>query len=163
MENMWKKPPSPNVRQYPEILPVKVAQGSKAWIVFARADAVIVGSNPTQGMDVSYVSHMCLFWVCALLYLGRGLATSWSLDQGILTIVNRSGDWKAVRAHKGCRTIKKYPDICIEVLRKLKKISFMIVGVRAEVQTENLSSTNQKFHRFNRLISYEADLHVGSV
>jgi hypothetical protein len=31
---------------------VNVAAQSKAWTVFARSDAGIVGSNPTQGMDV---------------------------------------------------------------------------------------------------------------
>jgi hypothetical protein len=50
---------------------------------------------------------MCLFCVCAVLCLGRGLATSWSLVQGVLPIVNGSGDWKAARAHKGCRDIQK--------------------------------------------------------
>jgi hypothetical protein len=50
---------------------------------------------------------MCLFSVCAVLCLGRGLATSWSLVQGVLPIVNRSGNWKAARAHKGYRAIQK--------------------------------------------------------
>jgi hypothetical protein len=49
--------------------------------------------------------YMCLF--CALLCLGRGLLTSWSLAQGVLPIVNRSGKWKAARAHKGCRAIQE--------------------------------------------------------
>jgi hypothetical protein len=34
-------------------------------------------------------------------------ATGWSLVQGVLPIVNRSGDWKTARAHKGCRAIQK--------------------------------------------------------
>jgi hypothetical protein len=33
-------------------LPVTVAERSKAWTVFARADTGTVGSDPTQGMDV---------------------------------------------------------------------------------------------------------------
>jgi hypothetical protein len=37
-------------------LPVKVAELSKACTVFARSEAGIVGSNPTQGMEV-----WCLF------------------------------------------------------------------------------------------------------
>jgi hypothetical protein len=75
-----------------EFWPVTVAERSKAWTVFARLDAVIVGSNPTKGMGVwcVYVS----FGVYAVLCLGRGLATSWSLVQGVLPIVNRSGNWK---------------------------------------------------------------------
>jgi hypothetical protein len=37
-------------------------------------------------MDVWCV-YMCLFCVCAVLYLGSGLATSWSLVQGVLPSV----------------------------------------------------------------------------
>jgi hypothetical protein len=54
--------------------------------------------------------YMCLFCVCAVLCLGRGLTTRWSLDQGVLTIVNRSGNCKEARAYKGCRAIKKVQD-----------------------------------------------------
>jgi hypothetical protein len=32
--------------------PITVAERSKACIVFARSEAGMVGSNPTQGMDV---------------------------------------------------------------------------------------------------------------
>jgi hypothetical protein len=32
--------------------PVMIAERSKAYTVFARSEAGIVGSNPTQGMDV---------------------------------------------------------------------------------------------------------------
>jgi hypothetical protein len=45
------------------IVPVSVANPSKAWTVFARSDAGIVGSNPTQGMDVWCVC-MRLFCLC---------------------------------------------------------------------------------------------------
>jgi hypothetical protein len=47
-------------------VPVTVAARSKAGNVFARSNAGIVGSNPTQGMDVC----LCLFCVC----IGSGLA-----------------------------------------------------------------------------------------
>jgi hypothetical protein len=33
-------------------VPVTVAPRSKAWTVLARSDAGIVGSNPTQGMNI---------------------------------------------------------------------------------------------------------------
>jgi hypothetical protein len=33
-------------------MPVTVAERSKAWTVFFRADAGTMGSNPTLGMDV---------------------------------------------------------------------------------------------------------------
>jgi hypothetical protein len=43
-------------------LPVTVAERSKAWTVFARSEAGIVDSNPTQGIDVwcVYVFILCL-------------------------------------------------------------------------------------------------------
>jgi hypothetical protein len=52
-------------------MPITVAARSKALIVFARLNAVIVGSNPTQDMDVC----LHLFCVCVVLCVGRGLAT----------------------------------------------------------------------------------------
>jgi hypothetical protein len=47
-------------------LPVTVARWSKAWAVLARLDAGIVGSNPTQGMDV-YV-YMYVYSAFVVLY-----------------------------------------------------------------------------------------------
>jgi hypothetical protein len=55
--------------------PVTVAQRSKECTVIARSEDGIVGSNLTQGMNVWCVC-MCLFCVCVVLCLGRGLATS---------------------------------------------------------------------------------------
>jgi hypothetical protein len=40
-------------------MPITVAAWSKAWTVFARSNAGIVGSNPTQGIDVC-VRLFCL-------------------------------------------------------------------------------------------------------
>jgi hypothetical protein len=68
--------------------PVTVVERSKACTVFARSEAVIVGSKPTHGTDVWYV---CLFCVCVV--LGRGLATSWSLVKEVLPSVKWS-KWK---------------------------------------------------------------------
>jgi hypothetical protein len=47
------------------------------------------------------------FFVCAVLCLGRGLGTSWSLVQGVVPPVNKSGNWKEARAHKGCRATQE--------------------------------------------------------
>jgi hypothetical protein len=47
---------------YPLYGPVTVAERSKAYIVFARSEPGIVGSNPTQGMDVQCLC-MCVFCV----------------------------------------------------------------------------------------------------
>jgi hypothetical protein len=66
-------------------LPITVVARSKASTVFAHTNAVIVGSNPTQGMDVC----MRLFCVCVVLCVGSGLATGWSSVQGVLPTVYR--------------------------------------------------------------------------
>jgi hypothetical protein len=42
--------------------PTTVAALSKAWIVFVRSNTEIVGSNPTQSMDVC----VPLFCICVL-------------------------------------------------------------------------------------------------
>jgi hypothetical protein len=81
-------------------LPGTVAERSKAWIVFARSDGMIVGLNPTR----AWMSGVCVSFV---LCLGSGLATSWSLVQGALHIVNRLGNWKEARTHKCCRAFEK--------------------------------------------------------
>jgi hypothetical protein len=58
--------------------PVTVAARSKAWNFFARMNTGIVGSNPARGMNV------CVYSVFVLSYVGSGLATGWSLVQGVL-------------------------------------------------------------------------------
>jgi hypothetical protein len=50
-------------------MPVTVSERSEARTVFARSEAGIMGSNPTQVIDVWYVY---IFILC----LGGGLATS---------------------------------------------------------------------------------------
>jgi hypothetical protein len=56
------------------LVPIKMAARSKAWSVFARSNAVIVGSNPTRGMNVG---------VYSMFVLGSDFVTGWSLVQGI--------------------------------------------------------------------------------
>jgi hypothetical protein len=63
--------------------PVTVAEPSKACTVFARSEAGIVGSNPTQ---VKHVWYVYVFILC----LGIGLATTLSLVQGDLPSVKLS-------------------------------------------------------------------------
>jgi hypothetical protein len=63
--------------------PITVTTRSKAWTVFARLNAGIVGSNPTRGMDVC----VRLFCVCVDLCVDGGLATGWSSVQGVLPTV----------------------------------------------------------------------------
>jgi hypothetical protein len=84
---------SPFISEVNDSGPVMIAEPSKAWTVFARSDAVIVGSNPASGMDVWCVyvcTRACLFCVCVVVYLGRGLATGRSLVQEVLPAVYRT-------------------------------------------------------------------------
>jgi hypothetical protein len=74
--------------------PITVAARSEAWTIFARSNTGIVGSNPTQGMDVC----LYLFCVCA----GSGLATGWFPVQGVLPTVYRIKNLK-----KGQRSNKR--------------------------------------------------------
>jgi hypothetical protein len=87
------------------VTPITVAARSKAWIVFARSNAGIVGSNPAQGMDVCSV---CLFCVCVVLCVGSGLVTGWSAVQGVIPTVLRLRNWKGGQgAAKGCRAVDR--------------------------------------------------------
>jgi hypothetical protein len=63
--------------------PITVSARSKAWTVFTRSNAGIVGSNLTQGMDV----YVRLFCVYVVLCVGSGLATGWSPGRGALPTV----------------------------------------------------------------------------
>jgi hypothetical protein len=71
--------------QYPVLLPITVAARSQAWTIFARSNAVIVGSNPIRGLDV----YVCLFCVCVVPCVASGLAKGWSPVQGVLPTVYR--------------------------------------------------------------------------
>jgi hypothetical protein len=69
----------------------KLAARCKAWNVFARSNTGIVGSNPARGMDV------CFHSVFVLSCVGSGLATEWSLVQGVLLFVYKC---KITEPHK---------------------------------------------------------------
>jgi hypothetical protein len=53
---------------------IPVPARSRAWTIIARSNTGILGSNSTQGMDVS----LRLFCVCVALCVGSSLATGWS-------------------------------------------------------------------------------------
>jgi hypothetical protein len=87
-------------------VPVTVAARPRAWTVFARSDAVIVGSNPTQGMDVGV--WMRLFCVCVVLCIGTDHATGWSPVQVVLPPEYKIKKLNSGQGPtKGCRDIKK--------------------------------------------------------
>jgi hypothetical protein len=91
-----------NLGMVTTLLPITVAEWSKAWTVFARSD---------RGFE-SHSGHGCLVYVfilcCVVLCLGRGLATSWSLVQRVLPSVKMIMKLKGeARAHGGCRASEK--------------------------------------------------------
>jgi hypothetical protein len=51
---------------YMRSTPITVAARSKAWTVFFRSNAGLVGSNPIQGMDVCIV---CVYSVFLLFHV----------------------------------------------------------------------------------------------
>jgi hypothetical protein len=58
---------------------------SKAWTVLTSSNTGIVGSTPTQGMDIC----LRLYSIWVVLCAGSDLATGWSLVQGVLPTVYR--------------------------------------------------------------------------
>jgi hypothetical protein len=63
------------VRSVHVIKPIKMATLSTAWTIFARSNTGIVGSNPTQSMDIC----VRLFFICIVLCVG----SCWSSVQGV--------------------------------------------------------------------------------
>jgi hypothetical protein len=86
----WRQLLSPLSHVLMLVLTQLVCGRPKALTVFARSNAGIVGSNPTQCMNVC----VRLFCVCVVLCVGSGLATGWSLVQGILPNVYRIKKFK---------------------------------------------------------------------
>jgi hypothetical protein len=79
-----------------------VAALSKAWIVFVRSNAGIVGSNSARGIDVC----VHLFCVCALLCVGSGLAKGSTPSKGCYRLCIGSRNWKSGQGPaKGFRAI----------------------------------------------------------
>jgi hypothetical protein len=64
---------------------IAVVARPKAWTLFSRSNTGVVGSNPTQGIDIC----VRLFCVCVVLCVGSGLATGWSPARGVLPSVYR--------------------------------------------------------------------------
>jgi hypothetical protein len=81
------------------------AAPSKTWTVFASLNAGILGSNPTQGMDV----YVRLFCVHVVLCVDSGLASGWSPVKVVLPTVCRINKLKK-RPRSNKRTVERYID-----------------------------------------------------
>jgi hypothetical protein len=80
--------------------PVTVTERSKACTAFARSEARIGGFESNSGHGC--LMCVCVYSVCVVLCVGRGLATSWSPS------VKWSWNWKTeARAQRGCRASGK--------------------------------------------------------
>jgi hypothetical protein len=79
---------------------------SKAWTVFTRSNAGVMGSNPNRGMDV------CVrFFCCVVLYVDTGHATGWSPPKESYRLCIGLRNWKVTKAQqKGCRAINNIVD-----------------------------------------------------
>jgi hypothetical protein len=89
-------------------MPIIVAARSKAWTVFARSNVRIVGSNPSQCMDVCIVCAFIPFFVlfCVKVEALR-LADPQSKESYRLFVGSRN--WKSGQSpKKGCTAIKKF-------------------------------------------------------
>jgi hypothetical protein len=64
---------------------------SKAWTVFAGSNTGIVSSNPNRGINFC----VCLFRVCVVLCVGRGLATGLSPVERVLPTLYGLTNWRS--------------------------------------------------------------------
>jgi hypothetical protein len=85
-------------------MPITVAARSKAWTVFARSNAGIVGSNPTQGMDVCIV---CVYSLFVLFYVKvEAFRRADPPSKEYYQLRTGSRNWKSGHCPtKGCRAI----------------------------------------------------------
>jgi hypothetical protein len=125
---------------------IRVAARSEAWYAFTLWNTGIVGSNPTQCMDVC----VRFFCVCVVLCVGSGLATGWSPVQGVLLTVYRIKNLKksGQSPTKGCGAII-ISLRCRQSLTTITNISLSIT-----MNEENFSSENcwPKYNLDNSLL-----------
>jgi hypothetical protein len=97
------------------VWPITVAARSKASTLFACSNIGIVGSNPTQGI-----------YVCVVLSVGSGLATSWSHVQRVLPCIRLRNLKKRPRPNKGMLSDRERDEICFFLHHGflLKELSF---------------------------------------
>jgi hypothetical protein len=67
---------------------ITVTARSKARTVFARSNTEIVGSNPTEGMDI------CVY---SVFYIDSGLALGWSRVQEVLSTLLGLRNWSETK------------------------------------------------------------------
>jgi hypothetical protein len=139
------------IEAYPLLLPITVAARSKAWTAFARSNAVIVGSNTTQGMDV----FVRVFCVCVVLCVGNGLATGWSPVQGVLPPVYRIKKLKkrSMSKKRTAQPLKLHEPVIVKIIsvelaiELIDKLIFLM-----ELDTLSSSLSKSSSHRHHQLL-----------
>jgi hypothetical protein len=125
---------------------ITVGALSKAWTIFARSKTGIMGSNPTQGIDVC----LRLFSVC----VGSGLATSWSSAQGVLPTVVWLINWSET---------KRFMDALCSKWEQQEKRDREREGERYNVVLRAKSIFNFRFplsHSFSKVLRNWAQRHI---
>jgi hypothetical protein len=84
--------------------PITVAAPPKALIVFARSNAGIVGSKPTQGMDVC-VCVYSLFVLSCVYVAALRRADHWSMESSRLCKNDYETKTRGLGPTRGCRVI----------------------------------------------------------
>jgi hypothetical protein len=138
-----------NILWYQGSQPVTVAERSKVCTVFARSEDGIVGSIPYKAW--MFGMCMCLFCVCVVLCLGRGLATSRSPVRGVLPSVKWLWNWKSeARTQGGCKTSEKKSRLTTQKISKLISLSTLFSGT-----CYSRSSLNERDHNSHPFKTYE--------
>jgi hypothetical protein len=132
---------------------------SKAWTVLARLDAGIVGSNPTRGTDV-YV-YVYVYSMFVLSCVGRGLAMSWSLVQGVLpTVLDKETEMK--------QEVSWMPHAPVGAKKGIKNYYIQQMNIKTKAVCKIASTVGEKLHkgpfycvtRFQSCILYERRVFV---
>jgi hypothetical protein len=89
-----------NCREQRPTATVRARAGAST--IFARSNVTVVSSNPTRGMDVC----VCIYSVCVVRCVGRGLAMGSVSCQGVLPNLYSIRKLKKCQGPKnGCRDI----------------------------------------------------------
>jgi hypothetical protein len=99
--------------------PVAVVAWSKAWTVFACSNAVIVGSNATEGMDV----YVCIYSVSVISCVRAMQPAAHSPKESYRLSKKRLRNWRRGQdPTKSCRAINEWMKKSFQEQRKLQTI-----------------------------------------
>jgi hypothetical protein len=80
---------------------------------------------------------ICLFWVCVVRCLGRGLATSWSLVQAVLSSVKRSWNGKQRPGLRRAVEPVKKQNCIIQTVRQSQSFDVRDINLHLDAKISN--------------------------